>query len=72
MINLLYKTTTAHLERDLQDLNRVYAQTLYIQVRGGMTLYNHVSIGLKYLPSDKLWAVTFVNSDPFAAVRNLW
>lgn len=59
------------LEKDLHDLNRVYEQTLYIQVRGGMTLYNHVSLGLKYLPTDKLWTVTFVNHDPFAGIRGL-
>lgn len=62
---------TVHLEKDLYDLNRVYEQTLYIQFRSGMTLYNHVSLGLRYLKNGKLWTVTSVNHDPFAGWRNL-
>ena len=62
---------SVHLEKDLYDLNRIYEQTLYIQVRSGVTLYNHVSLGLKYLSNDKLWVVTFVNYDPLAGIRSL-
>lgn len=62
---------TVPLEKDLSNLNRVYEQTLYIQVYAGMTLHIHVSTGLKYLANEKEWIVTFVNHDPFGRWSNL-
>ncbi|MFC5735896.1 hypothetical protein [Cytobacillus gottheilii] len=70
-IQVVKDRTTVHLEKDLYDLNRVYNQTLYIQVLGGVTLYNHVSLNLKYQADEKSWLVTYVNNSPFAGWRNL-
>jgi len=70
-IQVVKERTTVHLEKDLYDLNRVYDQTLYIQVLSGVTLYNHVSLNLKYQSDEKSWLVTYVNTEPFAGWRNL-
>ncbi|SOC24360.1 hypothetical protein SAMN05880501_11717 [Ureibacillus xyleni] len=62
---------TVYLEKDLYDLNKNYIQTLYIQVCGGVTLYKHVSLRLKYLSDNNAWIVTYVNHDPLAFIRNV-
>lgn len=63
-IKVFTQYTTVRLQEGLPELNRVYPQSLYIQVFDGMSLHDHITFDIKYLRDEKIWVVNSVQYPP--------
>jgi hypothetical protein len=56
-IKVFGQNTTIELKQGLDVLNRVYPQSLYIQVINGTSLEDHITFDIEFDRDEKVWVV---------------